>query len=88
MSGRFPILLTLSCALACLGADETNAPPTYRDIDGPPHHYVFELYALDGPLEVPAVGASPAETRAAILAAMSGKVRGKAAMVGLFKRGT
>jgi len=66
--------------------------PGYRGpaapADGPPHHYVFELYALDGPLEVPAVGASPAETRAAVLAAMSGKVRGKASMVGTFKRGT
>jgi len=39
MSARFRILLTLPAALACLGAAETNAPPTYRDIDGPPHHY-------------------------------------------------
>ena len=64
--------------------------PGYRGpaapADGPPHHYVFELYALDGPLEVPAVGASPAETRMAVIAAMSGKVRGKASMVGTFKR--
>ena len=64
--------------------------PGYRGpgapADGPPHHYVFELYALDGPLEVAAVGASPAETRVAVVAAMSGKVRGKASMVGTFKR--
>jgi Raf kinase inhibitor-like YbhB/YbcL family protein len=53
---------------------------------GPPHHYTFELYALDGMIDVPAVGQSPAQTRAAVLAAMSGKVRGKAAYVGLFKR--
>jgi len=32
------ILITLSATLAGLRA-ETNAPPTYRDIDGPPHHY-------------------------------------------------
>ena len=54
---------------------------------GPIHHYVFELYALDAPLEVPAVGASPDETRAAVLAAMIGHVRGKATMIGTFKRG-
>ena len=53
---------------------------------GPVHHYVFELYALDTMLDVPAVGASPPATRAAVLAAMAGHVRGKAVMVGLFKR--
>jgi Raf kinase inhibitor-like YbhB/YbcL family protein len=53
---------------------------------GPAHHYTFELYALDSILEVPPVGQSPAQTRAAIFAAMAGKVRGKAAYVGLFKR--
>lgn len=64
--------------------------PNYRGpgapASGPPHHYVFELYALDAMLEVPAVGASPAETRAAVMAAMAGRIRGKAALVGLFKR--
>ena len=64
--------------------------PSYRGPGaasaGPPHHYVFELYALDVVLDVPAVGAAPAQTRAAVLAAMAGHVRGKAAMVGLFKR--
>ena len=53
---------------------------------GPAHHYVFELYALDVLLEVPAVGASPAQTRAAVVAAMAGHVRGKAVFVGLFRR--
>jgi Raf kinase inhibitor-like YbhB/YbcL family protein len=53
---------------------------------GPAHHYVFELYALDSILDVQPVGLSPTQTRAAILAAMAGKVRGKAAYVGLFKR--
>ena len=53
---------------------------------GPAHHYAFELYALDAPIDVPAVGASPAQTRAAVMAAMAGHVRGKAALVGLFKR--
>jgi Raf kinase inhibitor-like YbhB/YbcL family protein len=53
---------------------------------GPAHHYLFELFALDSPLGVPAVGASPPQTRAAVVAAMAGHVRGKAAFVGLFKR--
>ena len=54
--------------------------------NGPPHHYVFELFALDGTIDVAPIGASPAETRAAVLAALAGKVRGKATMVGLHKR--
>jgi len=53
---------------------------------GPAHHYLFELFALDMLLDVPAVGASPPQTRAAVVAAMAGHVRGKAAYVGLFKR--
>ena len=53
---------------------------------GPAHHYVFELYALDAMIEVPPVGASPAETRASVMAAMAGHVRGKAVMVGLYRR--
>jgi Raf kinase inhibitor-like YbhB/YbcL family protein len=64
--------------------------PNYRGpgapASGPAHHYVFELFALDTMLDVPAVGASPPQTRAAVLAAMAGHVRGKAASVGLFKR--
>jgi Raf kinase inhibitor-like YbhB/YbcL family protein len=53
---------------------------------GPAHHYLFELFALDNTLDVPAVGASPPLTRAAALAAMAGHVRGKAVYVGLFRR--
>jgi hypothetical protein len=53
---------------------------------GPAHHFVFELFALDAPIDVPAVGASPPQTRAAAAAAMAGHVRGKAVYVGLFKR--
>jgi Raf kinase inhibitor-like YbhB/YbcL family protein len=64
--------------------------PNYRGpgapASGPPHHYVFELFALDAMLDVPAVGATPAQTRAAVLAAMAGKVRGKAVYTGLYKR--
>jgi Raf kinase inhibitor-like YbhB/YbcL family protein len=53
---------------------------------GPPHHYVFELFALDITVDVPPVGAPPAQARAAVAAAMAGHVRGKAVYVGLFKR--
>jgi Raf kinase inhibitor-like YbhB/YbcL family protein len=64
--------------------------PNYRapgaPAAGPAHHYVFELYALDAALDVPAVGASPAQTRAAVLTAMAGHVRGKGVFTGIFKR--
>jgi phosphatidylethanolamine-binding protein (PEBP) family uncharacterized protein len=64
--------------------------PNYRGpaapASGPPHHYLFELYALDAMLDIPAVGAPPSQARAAVLAAMAGHVRGKAVLVGLFKR--
>jgi len=53
---------------------------------GPAHHYVFELFALDTTINVPAVGAQPSATRAAVVGAMAGHVRGKAVLVGLFKR--
>lgn len=53
---------------------------------GPTHHYVFELYALDTTIDVPAVGQSPAATRAAVVAAMAGHVRAKGVLVGLYKR--
>ena len=53
---------------------------------GPVHHYVFELFALDTMLDVPAVGAQPAATRAAVVAAMAGHIRGKAVYTGRFKR--
>ena len=64
--------------------------PNYRGpaapASGAPHHYVFELFALDTVLDVPPVGAAPAATRAAVMAAMAGRVRGKAVFVGTFKR--
>ena len=64
--------------------------PNYRGpaapASGPPHHYVLELFALDSLLDVPAVGATPAQTRAAVIAAMAGHVRGKAVYTGVYKR--
>jgi Raf kinase inhibitor-like YbhB/YbcL family protein len=53
---------------------------------GPQHHYVFELYALDTMIDVAPTGAAPAATRAAVMAAMAGRVRGKAVMVAVYKR--
>jgi Raf kinase inhibitor-like YbhB/YbcL family protein len=53
--------------------------------NGPPHHYVFELYALDTMLDVkPAADAF--ETRANVMKAIQGHVLGKAVYMGLFKR--
>jgi Raf kinase inhibitor-like YbhB/YbcL family protein len=54
--------------------------------NAPAHHYVFELYALDTMLEVVPVGASPADTRTAIVTAMAGHVVGRGTFVGRFKR--
>ena len=53
---------------------------------GPPHHYVFEIYALDTMIDVPAVGAAPAATRAAVIAAMSGHVRGHGVLTAIGRR--
>lgn len=64
--------------------------PYYRGpaapASGPVHHYAFELYALDVMLDIPAVGASPPATRAAVMAAMAMHIRGKAVTVGYYKR--
>ena len=60
---------------------------------GPVHHYVMELYALDTMLDVKVApqGAqdpnpNPQAIRAAVMQAMIGHVRGKAAYLGLFRR--
>jgi hypothetical protein len=64
--------------------------PYYRGpgaaASGPAHHYVFELFGLDAMVDVPAVGSSPPQTRAAVAAAMAGHVRAKGVLVGLFRR--
>ena len=74
------------------GARQISATgPGYRGpgaaAAGPSHHYLFELYALDTLLDVPAGGASPLQTRAAVVEAMRGHVRGKGVYTGVFKRG-
>jgi len=55
----------------------------------PPHVYLFELYALDATIDVPALGptgASVPQIRAAVMAAMATHVRGKGVTAGVFKR--
>jgi Raf kinase inhibitor-like YbhB/YbcL family protein len=82
------------------GMPQGNAPggprqisatgPYYRGVAAPPngiaHHYLFEIYALDANVDVPAVGQSPALTRAAVEAAMAGKIRARGTLMGIFKR--
>lgn len=63
--------------------------PVYRGpgapANGPMHHYMFEVYALDTKLDVmPAADAF--ETRANVFKAMQGHILGKAVYGGLFKR--
>ena len=64
--------------------------PYYRGpaapASGPAHHYMFELYALDAMINVPAVGMAVPATRAAVMAAMATHIRGKGVLVGLYRR--
>ena len=53
---------------------------------GPLHHYVFEIFALDTKVDIPANAADPFDTRAKVLNAMQGHVVGKAVYMGLFHR--
>jgi Raf kinase inhibitor-like YbhB/YbcL family protein len=48
---------------------------------GPPHGYIFTLYALDG-----ALGVAPGAGKDTVMAAMKGHIRGKAQLVGQFGR--
>ena len=56
--------------------------------NGPQHHYMFEVFALDTKLDVqPATGDNAAfDTRANVMKAMQGHILGKAVYGGLFKR--
>ena len=68
----------------------SSSGPYYRgpaaSVFGPPHHYVFELYALNAVLDVPAVGQAPLATQAAVQSAMAGKILGKGVLTGIFRR--
>jgi Raf kinase inhibitor-like YbhB/YbcL family protein len=63
--------------------------PMYRGpgapANGPPHHYMFELFAIDTKLEVQPAG-DAFETRANVLKAIQGHILGKAVYGGLFRR--
>jgi Raf kinase inhibitor-like YbhB/YbcL family protein len=72
------------------GSFQTSATgPVYRGpgapANGPPHHYVFELFALDTKLEVQP-GADAFETRTNVMRAVQGHILGKAVYMGLFRR--
>lgn len=67
--------------------------PNYRGpaapASGPAHVYLFELYALDTMINVPAVapqGVPVSQTRADVMAAMATHVRGKAVTAGVYRR--
>lgn len=63
--------------------------PVYRGpgapANGPLHHYMFELFALDTKLDVQPT-ADAFETRANVMKAMQGHILGKAVYGGLFRR--
>lgn len=53
--------------------------------NGPMHHYMFELYAIDTKIDVPPT-ADAFETRANVMKAIQGHILGKAVYGGLFRR--
>ena len=63
--------------------------PMYRGpgapANGPPHHYMFEVYALDTKLDVQPT-ADAFDTRTNVMKAMQGHILGKAVYGGLFRR--
>lgn len=63
--------------------------PMYRGpgagANGPYHHYMFELYALDAKIDVQP-GTDAFETRANVMKAIQGHILGKAVYGGLFRR--
>jgi len=72
------------------GSQQISATgPVYRGpgapATSPPHHYTFELYALDAKVDV-APGADAWETRTKVFQAMQGHVVGKAVYIGMFRR--
>ena len=72
------------------GSYQTSATgPMYRGpgaaANGPLHHYMFELYALDTKLDVTPSG-DAFETRAKVMQAVQGHVLAKAVYGGLFRR--
>jgi len=52
---------------------------------GPPHHYTFEIFALDTKIDIQPAG-DAFETRANVMKAMQGHIIGRAVFMGLFRR--
>jgi Raf kinase inhibitor-like YbhB/YbcL family protein len=72
------------------GSHQVSASgPVYRGpgapATGPPHHYTFEILALDTRVDV-TPGADAFETRTKIMQAIQGHVLGRAVLMGLFRR--
>ena len=61
--------------------DENGYRSPGAPANGPDHHYIFELFALDTKLDL-----GPDATRAAVTAAMEGHIVGKGVHVGRFHR--
>jgi Raf kinase inhibitor-like YbhB/YbcL family protein len=53
--------------------------------NGPLHHYMFEIFALDTVIDIPPAG-DAFETRKQVMQAMEGHILGRAAYGGRFKR--
>jgi Raf kinase inhibitor-like YbhB/YbcL family protein len=64
------------------GRGANGYQPPCPSVGARPHHYVFELYALDAKLNLPA-----GSSRADLMKAMDGHVIGKASFVGIFGQG-
>jgi Raf kinase inhibitor-like YbhB/YbcL family protein len=74
------------------GASQTSAtgvgtyrPPGFAG-NGPKHHYVIELFALDTKIDATNNATDPFVTRADVLKAAQGHILGKAMYLGLFRR--
>ncbi len=84
--GTGPVPLPPTDRLRQISATGPNYRGPAAPASGPFHHYVFEIYALDVWIDVPAVGQSPSATRAAVMAAMTRHVRAKGVLTGRYRR--
>ena len=68
-----------------ISATRPILPRSWSRQNGPYHHYVFELFALDTKLDVKPSG-DAFETRANVMKAIQGHILAKAVYGGLFRR--
>ena len=89
---RFPKAYLLPAPISLDGSHQTNGnagqggifgyrPPCPPQDVAVPHHYAFELFALDQKLDLPANA-----TRADVMKAMDGHIAGHASLVAPFNR--